>query len=183
MVSFLVPFWSQFWPQNDPQTGHKICPKNNNFRDHFWIPLLGLGALRLPIGSLLGPPKALLGGLWTLKTLKNKVCKVFANATFWVFGALDGPLGPILAPSCADLVPKLTPKWPQKSSKKCSKTSLKNDPQNYKKWTYFGPQNGPQNGARRRSLSTGKFDREFLKRSCFLKMVPRWLKMAPRSPR
>ena len=82
--------------------------------------------------------------------------KVFANATFWVFGALDGPLGPILAPSCADLVPKLTPKWPPKWSKKCSK-----------KWTNFGPQNGAQNGARWRSSSTGKFGREFLKRSCF----------------
>ena len=140
MVPFLVPFWSQLWPKNGPQNGPKISPKNNNLGGHFWIPfLLGLGALRLPLGSLLGPPKALLGSLWTPKTLKNcMVFKVFANATFWVFGALDGHLGPILAPSFADLVPKLTPKWPPKLSKKCSKTNLKNDPQNYEKTTKIG---------------------------------------------
>ena len=95
------------------------------------------------------------------------VFKVFANATFWVFGALDGHLGPILAPSFADLVPKLTPKWPPKLSKKCSKTNLKNDPQNYEKTTKIGAQNGAQNGARWRTTLTGKFGREFLKRSCF----------------
>ena len=72
VVPFLVPFWSQFWPQNGPQNGPKIGPKIDNFGAHFWIPfLLGLGALRLPLGSLLGPPKALLGSLWTPKTLKN----------------------------------------------------------------------------------------------------------------
>ena len=48
----------------------------------------------MPLGSLLGPPNAPLGGSWTPKTFKNcKVLKAFANATFWVFGALDGPLG------------------------------------------------------------------------------------------
>ena len=35
--------------------------------------------------------------------------KVFANAGFWVFEALNGPLGLILAPSWADLVPKWSP--------------------------------------------------------------------------
>ena len=54
----------------------KIGPKIDNLGAHFWIPfLLGLGALRLPLGSPLGPPKALLGGLWTpnknLKQLKG----------------------------------------------------------------------------------------------------------------
>ena len=122
----------------------------------------------MPLGSLLGPPKAFLGSLWTPKTLKNQwFFNVFAIAAFWVFEALDGPLGPILAPSCADLVPKLTPKWPPNWSKKCSETSLKNHPQIYQKWTNFGPQNGAQNGARWRTTLTGKFGREFLKRSCF----------------
>ena len=94
--------------------------------------------------------------------------KVFANATFWVFGTLDGPLGPILAPSCADLLPNLTPKCPPKVVKnKCSKTNPKNDPQNYQKLTNFGPQNGAQNGARWRATLTGKVGQEFLKRSCF----------------
>ena len=69
VVPFLVPFWSQLWLQNGPQNGPKIGPNIDNFGAHFWIPfLLGLGALRLPLGSLLGPPKALLGGLWTPKS-------------------------------------------------------------------------------------------------------------------
>ena len=76
----------------------------------------------MPLGSLLGPPKAFLGGLWTPKTLKNKwFFNVFAIAAFWVFEALDGPLGPILAPSWADLVPKwgteIAPKVVQKVPK------------------------------------------------------------------
>ena len=69
LVPFLVPFLCQFWPQNGPQNGPKIGPKIDNFGVHFWIPfLLGFGALWVPLGSSLGPPKALLGGLWTPKT-------------------------------------------------------------------------------------------------------------------
>ena len=69
LVPFLVPFLCQFWPQNGPQNGPKIGPKINHFGVHFWIPfLLGFGALWVPLGSFLGPPKALLGGLWTPKT-------------------------------------------------------------------------------------------------------------------
>ena len=72
LVPFLVVFLWQFWSQNGPQNGPKIGPKIDNFGVHFWIPfLLGFGALWVPLGSLLGPPKALLGGLWTPKTLKN----------------------------------------------------------------------------------------------------------------
>ena len=114
----LGPIWSQNWS------------KNHDFGVHFWIPfLLGFGALWVPLGSLLGPPEALLGSPWTPKSLKNKwFFKVFANATFWVFEALDGPLAPILAPLWPNLVPKWLLKWAQKWSKKCSKTSPKNDP-------------------------------------------------------
>ena len=80
----------------------------------------------MPLGSLLGLHKALLGCLWTPKTVKNpKYFKVFANVAFWVFEALNGSLGPILAPSWADLAPKWPPKWP----KNCPKTGPKNDPQ------------------------------------------------------
>ena len=84
----------------------------------------------MPLGSRLGLPKALLGCLWTPKTLKNsRFFKVFANAGFWVFEALNGPLGLILAPSWADLVPKWSPKWPPKWSKSGPKSGPKNDPQ------------------------------------------------------
>ena len=55
--------------------------------------------------------------------------EVFANAGFWVFEALNGPLGLILTPSWADLVPKRSPKWPQKLSKSGPKNGPKNDPQ------------------------------------------------------
>ena len=84
--------------------------------------LLGSEALWVPLWSLLGPPKALLEGFWTPKTLKNKLFfKVFANAAFRVFEALDGPLGLILPPSWADLVPKWAPKWFPKMLKKGTK--------------------------------------------------------------
>ena len=73
---FLVPFFyrflDQFRLQNGLQNCSKMHPKIDNFVVHFRIPfLLGFGALWVPLGSLLGPPKALLGGLWTPKTLKN----------------------------------------------------------------------------------------------------------------
>ena len=85
----------------------------------------------MPLGSRLGPPKALLGGLWTPKTKKNlRFFKVFANAGFWVLEALNGPLGLILAPSWADLVPKWSPKWPPKWSKSNPKNGPKNGPKN-----------------------------------------------------
>ena len=84
----------------------------------------------MPLGSHLGPPEALLGGLWTPKTLKNQwFFKVFENGTFLVFEALDGLLGLILAPSWADLVPKWSPKWAPKWSKSGPKNGPKNDPQ------------------------------------------------------
>ena len=80
----------------------------------------------MPLGSLLGPLEALLGGLWTPKTLKNQwFFRVFAIAAFWVFEALDGPFGPILAPSWADLVPKWGPEMFPKVVKKVPKINSK----------------------------------------------------------
>ena len=55
----------------------------------------------MPLGSLLGPIEALLGGLWTPKTL---------DSAFKLFEALDGPLGLILPPYLAGVLPKLDPK-------------------------------------------------------------------------
>ena len=98
---FWVQFSSTFGSQNGPQNGPKTGPKLDFFGVYFWIPFFGgFGALSGPLGSLLGPLEALLGGLWTPKTLKNMLLfKVFEDAAFWLFGALDGPLGH-LGPSC-----------------------------------------------------------------------------------
>ena len=43
------------------------------FQIFFFSFSLGFGALWVPLGSLLGPLEALLGGLWTQKPLKTKV--------------------------------------------------------------------------------------------------------------
>ena len=84
--------------------------------------LKGFGALWVPLGSRLGPLEALLGGLWTPKTLKNLMFfKVFGNAAFWFFEPIDGSLGLILAPSWADMVSKWAPKWAKKLSNKMIK--------------------------------------------------------------
>ena len=57
-------------------------------------------------------------GLGPPKTFKNNwFFKVFANAGFRCFEALDGPLGPILAP--------LEPIWSQNGSPNGSKSTLK----------------------------------------------------------
>ena len=48
----------------------------------------------MPLGNLLGLPIALLGCLWTRKTLKNiRFSKVFANAVFGSFKLLVALLG------------------------------------------------------------------------------------------
>ena len=60
-------------------------------------------------------------GLGPPKTLKNKLFfKVFANVGFRYFGALDGPLGPILAP--------LGPIWSQNGSQNGSPDGSKSTP-------------------------------------------------------
>ena len=78
------------------------------FLDPFFFRLLSsLGASWEPSWV----PKALLGGLWTSKTLKNILfLKVFANPAFWVLEALDGRLGAHLGPSWAEQLPKWSPK-------------------------------------------------------------------------
>ena len=127
----------------------------------------------MPLGSLLGPPKALLGGLWTPKTFKHLMfLKVFGNAAFWVFEALDGPLGLILPPSWADLVPKWVQNEPQKLSKKLLKSGPKNDPKIYLKSANFGAP---------KSIGPGEFLGSFL--GSFSGFWPRGLKMAPRWPK
>ena len=66
----------------------------SNFGSLFW----GLGVLWVSFGSLLGPLDSLLGGPKSEKMptvqRENHFCE---NAVFWLFEALDGPLGFILA--------------------------------------------------------------------------------------
>ena len=53
----------------------------------------------MPLGSLLGPLEALLGGLKSEKNADSPTRKpVFVNAVFWFFEAPNGPLGLILVP-------------------------------------------------------------------------------------
>ena len=75
----------------------KIGPKSDKFGVHFWIPFFGgFGAPWVPLGSLLGPLEALLGGLWTQKRVKTEGFLRFLKR---LFEAPDGPLGLILAHS------------------------------------------------------------------------------------
>ena len=60
----------------------------------------------MPLGSLLGPLEALLGGLWTQKCVKTLSFLRVLKRLFFGFEAPDGPLGLILAASWANLVPK-----------------------------------------------------------------------------
>ena len=80
--------------------GPKIGPKFVNFLSpildlFFW----GFGSLWVPLGSFLGPLEALLGGLKSekMQTVPREN-HFFENAVFWLFEALEGPLGFILAP-------------------------------------------------------------------------------------
>ena len=82
-LRFLIKSWFHFWSSFGVGFGAKMAPKmvpksiqnwSKNclktchvFYNHFG----GLGALQVPLGSLLGLPEPLLGGLWTPKTLKN----------------------------------------------------------------------------------------------------------------
>ena len=84
------------------------------FGFNFRFFLGGFGALWVPLGSLLGPLEALLGGLKSekIQTVPREN-HFFENAAFWFFEAPDGSLGLILLPL-----------WPI--------------------WSQNGPQNGPQ---------------------------------------
>ena len=119
MVQFLVPFWTNF----DPNFGTHFEPQNwskfVNFWVQFWISFVGgFGGLWVPLGSLLGPLEALLGGLKSekMQTVQREN-HFFENVAFLVFEALDGPLGLILPP----LWPIWSQNGPQNDSQKCSK--------------------------------------------------------------
>ena len=102
LVSFLFIFL--IW---GPKMGSKIRPKFVNFWVQFW-PLFfwGLGALWVPLGSLLGPLEALLGGLWTQKRVKTKCFLRVLKRQFFGLWSSWWPSVFILAASWANLVPR-----------------------------------------------------------------------------
>ena len=118
MEPFEDPFWDPFWDQIGPR-GAKMGPR--------------------------GPSRASKYRKTAFaKTLKNQwFFKVFANVGFRYFGALDGPLGPILAP--------LGPIWSQNSSQNESPDGSKSI----------------QDGPSWRTRGTGSACRSYLKSSCF----------------
>ena len=91
-------------------------PQSCEILVRFWTSFFRvLKPFKCLVGAFLGLPSL----SWTTLDPNNlkqieKLFNVFANAGFWVFEALGGPLGPILAPPWADLVPKWSPKWPPK---------------------------------------------------------------------
>ena len=86
-LSFFLPKWA-------PKLVQFFMIFGSNFGFLFW----GLGVLWVSFGSLLGPLDSLLGGPKSEKMptvqRENHFCE---NAVFWLFEALDGPLGFILA--------------------------------------------------------------------------------------
>ena len=112
---FGLVFESRFGPILIPKLVQNLLIFGSILDPFFW----GLGVLWVPLGSLLGPLEALLGGLRSekMQTVQREN-HFFENVAFLVFEALDGPLGLIL--------PSLWPIWsengsqngPQKGSKK-----------------------------------------------------------------
>ena len=119
-------FWSPFGLQNGSQNGPKSGPKFAKFWAYFWIPFCwSFGALSVPLGSLLGLPEALLGCLWTPKTLKKHlVFQGFCKCSFLGLWSSQWPswahLGPFLGRSGPQTVPKMAPKIVKRWSKKWS---------------------------------------------------------------
>ena len=69
--SVLVPKWAPKSSSNWPEISPKLLQQFVFFGFIFWEVL---ELLLVTFGSLLALPKALLRGLWTLKTIKNFTC-------------------------------------------------------------------------------------------------------------
>ena len=110
-----------------PKISPKICLKFVNFWVQFWILFCwGFGALWVPLGSLLGPFDALLGGLKSEKMpTVQRENHFFINTGFWFFEDPNGPLGLILVP--------LGQIWSQNGSQHGSKSDQKVDQKFLKK--------------------------------------------------
>ena len=100
----------------------KLVSKLVNFGSVFGFVFYVLELFRCLLEAFLGLPKL----SWTALDPKKQKEKqlffnVFANAVLRYFGALDGPLGPILAPLGLIWSQNEPPKLPQKLSEKISK--------------------------------------------------------------
>ena len=86
----------------------------------------------MPLGSLLWPSQAVLEGLEP-KNIENLMFfKVFASGGFRYFDALDGHLGPILAP-LGQIWSKMGPKNSPKSGPNSAQKLVKKRPQKLQK--------------------------------------------------
>ena len=137
----------------------------------------------MPLGSRLGPPKALLGGLWTPKTLKNNGFLRFLQMQ--VFGylklsmALLGSSWPLLGPIWSQ---NGSQNGPQHGPKVVQKMVQKTPPQKVIFRLILSPKMGFKLGLNPCHHSQSQMTGAILK-ALVSKMAPRWLKMAPISPR
>ena len=88
----------------------------------------------MPLGSLLGPLEALLGGLWTSKTLNKTIFLLFLEMQ--LFGSLK-----LLMSLLGASWPLIGPIWSQNGLQNCPKVVPFLD----LLWNNFGSQNGRQN--------------------------------------
>ena len=107
------------------------------------------------------------------ETLKNFIfCKVFANAGFRNFEALDGPLGAHLCPSWADWVPKRVPKMTPKVVQKMT-------PKIKPRMRFLGPKMGSKTEGEAGQRSQAA---KAILEALVFRVAPRWPNMAPRWP-
>ena len=108
------------------QNVSKNCLKTGHV---FYSNFGGLGALQVPLGSLLGLPEPLLGGLWTPKTLQNwRFFMVFGKTPFRCFGSSCSLSESCLAAPGADLGLKMEPKGSQNGAKREPETGQESIP-------------------------------------------------------
>ena len=138
----------------------------------------------MPLGTLLGLPKALLGCLWTPKTFK-KTLGFLRFLQMQVFGSLKlsmvllGSSWPLLGPIWSQNGPQ---NGPQNYPKVVQKVVQKTTPQKMNFKPILGPKMGPKignfGGPPAQSQEAGA-----ILKALVSKMAPRWFKMASSSPR
>ena len=128
----------------------------------FWLYFsLHVGSMEMSLRRHCGLFEAVLGSLGLQKPSKtNGFLRFCGNAGFWIFEALYGSLGSILALSRADLVTKRSPKRLWYLSKQQQKMYPKSDPDSDLKMTPGGWHKTPGFGVQNASGShRGPFPR------------------------